>query len=144
MPERYSTERIANQVVKASMSRVRITVVALFPVLWLLAGQSLLEPGTDCAAVGIFHSNPALDSSELWPASPHLSTDISTRVVHSRSGKISGKTTPLPFEFLSRLQSARAFAAALSSQFPSPPALATSWQFACRAALEPRAPTSVS
>src|SRR5262245_45473234 len=111
MPERLSTERAANEVVKPSMSRVRITLVALFPALWLLTGQALLEPCTDCAAVGNFDSNTALDSSELWPTCPPFSADVSTRVVQTRSGKLSVKTSLLPFEFHCGVQSAMAASA---------------------------------
>jgi hypothetical protein len=144
MWERGSTERRAKQAVKASMSRFKIALVALLPGLWLLAGQSLIEPSLDCAVGGVLDSNHALDGSKFSHTYPPFSSDVSTRVIHSRSGKISGKTSSLPFEFLSGVQTATAFSAAPSILFHNPPELASSWQFACRAAPEPRAPTSLS
>src|SRR6478735_9034489 len=92
MPRRNLTERTESRAVEPSMSRVKIMLVAFFPALWLLGGQSLFDLCTDCAASALPDSNSAFASSKQCPSHSLFSSDISTRVAHSRVGKFSAKS----------------------------------------------------
>jgi len=144
MPEQNLSERTTHQAVQPSMSRVKITLVALFPVFWLLAGQSVLDFCADCTILDAADSKAALSTGKKCNSHTPFSSDISKHAVRSRIGKIAAKIQLLPAELTSRSNSDEASSSAHSELPSAPPALAASWQFACRAALEPRAPSSVS
>jgi hypothetical protein len=143
MFQRHSSERTLIRVVKASMSRVMIICVAVVSALRMLTGQCALETQSGFASPGSLQSTFAFDNANVGRSSSPFSADISARVAHSRIGKIPGKITPLPSDPLCRLHSVPATTALAALRLPRP-ALASCWQFACRAAPEPRAPASVS
>src|SRR5262249_5673264 len=141
MAERTANERATRFAVKATMDRVKLMLVALLPAFWLLpAGPSLVCD--NCVARGSDDSGVAIQCDKHGPSHSIYSTDISARPVTSRAGKHFGKSNTLLFEPFSESPSLTRLAP--SEQRESPLALRTSWQFACRAAGEPRAPSSVS
>ena len=143
--KRFPNERSPRTPVKPAMDRVKITLVALFPALWLLtSGQSLLDPRDSCANPAPCNSTCTCEDGEPCPSHPLGSPDISARPVRSRLGPQVGHSNLLPLEPISPSYAVERTPQTVFAQRESPPALATSWQFACRAALDPRAPSSVS
>ena len=143
--KRFPNERSRRAVVKPAMDRVKITLVALLPALWLLAsGQSFFDPRDSCANPAPCNSTCTSEDGKPCPSHPLYSPDISARPVRSRLGPQVGHSNLLPLEPISASYAVERAPQTLSAQRESPPAVATSWQFACRAALDPRAPSSVS
>ena len=143
--KRFPNEGSPRTPVKPAMDRVKITLVVLFPALWLLAsGQSLLDPRDSCATPAPCNSTCTSEDGKPCPSHPLCSPDISARPVRSRLGPQVGHSNLLPLEPISPSYSVERTPQTVFAQRESPLALATSWQFACRDALDPRAPSSVS
>ena len=124
-------------------SRAKLAFVALVPALWLVAcGQSLLIACDD--PTGCSHSQCGLDADKDCHSMPLSCSDDAVRVTRSRVVNFFGKSSLTFWGDGSTSSSARPpVVARLASNLKSPE-LATFWQFACRAALEPRAPCLVS
>src|SRR5262249_39253887 len=140
-------ERCERWVVKAVMDRVKVALVSLLPVLWLMAsGQSFAEPCRNCATANKPDSKFALESGQRCPSNEAtVFTDLSARRANARIGSQSAKLIFFPVEPAIGSRSVdRRFLAVFSSLREGPCALAVRWQFDCRAASEPRAPSSVS
>lgn len=144
--KRFPNERSPKAGVQSAMDRMRITLVALFPALWLLAsGQSLADSCGTYGNPAPCNSTSTVDCSKPCPALPVCSPDISARPVRSRLSPQAGSGNLLPFHPVSPSYAFERTAPAVCAQREeSPLALAASWQFACRAALDPRAPSFVS
>ena len=145
MPAECPNERSAQWRVTAVMNRIRITFVALLPALWLLAsGQFLFDSsGNGAATTGGCHSQCVLEGGKHCLSHPPSASDISARGIRSRVGKHSGKSDLICLEPISCSAWPRS-AIACFTVHTSSPALATGWQFACRAAPNPRAPSFAS
>jgi hypothetical protein len=128
------------------MDRVKVTLVALLPALWLMAsGQSFLNPCAHCASATSRDSASAFESRHSCPSGAAGSVDLSARRANPRIGAQSAKSNFPPFEPINGSQAFdRTFPANSSSQREGLIALAVRWQFDFRAASEPRAPSLVS
>jgi hypothetical protein len=129
------------------MDRVKVALVSLLPVLWLMAsGQSFAEPCRNCATANKADSKFALESGRRCPShEATASIDLSVRRAKARIGSQSAKTSFFPVEPTIGSQSVDGrFSSGFSSFHDGACALAVRWQFDCRAASEPRAPSSVS
>jgi hypothetical protein len=136
-------------VVEVVMDRVKITLAALLPTLWLMAaGQSFADPcggHATLTTVNAFDSEFAFESGKHCPSNDPCSTDLSARRAKARIGSHSAKGIFFVTRPTTRSQVAQpTFSPNSSSVREGPRALATRWQFDCRAAPEPRAPSSVS
>src|SRR5437868_14398972 len=70
-----------------AMDRVKITLVALLPALWLMAsGQCVLDPCSNCASAGTRDSMLAFESGQHCPSSATAAVDVSARRLNSRIG----------------------------------------------------------
>jgi hypothetical protein len=140
-------ERCERWVVKADMDRVKVALVSLLPVLWLMAsGQYFADPCGACPTGGAPDSKFALESGKHCPSNEATSSiDLSARRANARIGSHLAKANFFPAEPTTNSRSVdRRFLTDFSSSREGPRALATRWQFDCRAASEPRAPSSVS
>jgi len=127
--------------VKDDMDRVRLALVALLPTLFLLAsGQSVQGVCERCVTS---EAGSALGERGKPSAPPLTSTEFSARTAHARIGKYQGHGSLTPVEPFSELRSVEPPTRILPAVHARPIALAVSWQFACRTALAPRAPSSV-
>ena len=128
------------------MDRVKVTLASLLPVLWLMAsGQSFADPCGGCPTKAPCSSTVALENGQRCPSNEASSTDVSTWRANARIGSHSSKGNPLFVEPTDRSEAvSRRFLVDFSSFREGPGVLATRWQFDCRVASEPRAPSSVS
>src|ERR1051325_3993860 len=128
------------------MDRVKVTLVALLPALWLMAsGQYFLDPCGNCPAASAADSAYAIQKAENGPSSETGSVDLSTRRANLRIGQQSLRGNFFFVQPIARSQPVdEQFLSELSSNREGPPVLAARWQFDCRAAPEPRAPSSLS
>jgi hypothetical protein len=123
----------------------KLALVLLLSALWLCAsGQSLIVSCEVCSPTGSVASNSAFDSGNKCPLSHSSTSDPAGTAAHLRIVKQHAKArvvpcaqtlVPIP------LISATWF---LLSPGKCSSDLSTSWQFACRAALNPRAPSFIS
>ena len=137
-------ERIQFCVVKAAMDRVKITLVVLLPALWLMAsGQRFLDPCANCTSASVWaHS---FKGGNPCPSAETGSVDLSARRANSRISSQPPKPNFFSLERIGRSESLHdQFFAYYPSNREGLNALAIRWQFDCRAAPEPRAPSSVS
>jgi hypothetical protein len=142
-PAQIPNERPQRAVVKPVMDRARITLVAVFPALWLLvSGSYLPAPGDGCPAK--CDSTFAFGAGKQCPPYSVCTGDTAARPVNPRIGPQAGNGNVIPLESSFRSHSIERLSAPVFTQRESPLALAVSWQFACRAAPEPRAPSFVS
>ena len=138
-----SNERAARRPVKAVMYRMKIGLAGLLPALLLIAsGHAFLLSCDECAASSICDSQAMLDGDSRCPVQPFSGSDPAVTAIHLRAGKHSSKCSstscePICRSFLHEPPAVTDLVSRVKS-----PDLATSWQFACRAALEPRAPSS--
>jgi hypothetical protein len=128
------------------MDRVKVTLVALLPALWLMAsGQSFTGRCPSCASASSRDSTLALESGQCCPSDAAGSVGLSALRANPRIGAHSAKSNFRPLEPIDYSQ---AFNRTLFANSPSQRdgliALAVRWQFDCRAASEPRAPSLVS
>jgi len=139
-------ERPESDVVKALMDRVKVTLVALLPALWLMAsGQYFLDPCGNCPATSASNSSFAFEQGKHCSSNETGSIDLSARRTNLRVSAQSAKNNFFPVEpAIGSKSVSQRFSAVLSSDREGPLALATRWQFDCRAAPQPRAPSSVS
>jgi hypothetical protein len=139
-------ERPESDVVKALMDRMKVTLVALLPALWLMAsGQYFLDPCGNCPAASASDSSFAFEKGQHCSSNEAGSIDLSARRTNLRVGAQSAKSNFFPVgPTVGSNSVSQRFSAVLSSNREGPLALATRWQFDCRAAPEPRAPSSVS
>jgi len=140
-------EQCERWVVKADMDRVKVALVSLLPVLWLMAsGQYFADPCRNCATTKASDSKFALESGKRCPSNDATSsTDLSARRANARIGSHLTKANLFPVEPTTGSGSVDGrFLVDFSSACDGPRALATRWQFDCRAAPQPRAPSSVS
>ena len=145
MPTPNPNERSRKRAVKTVMNRVKLSLVALLPAFWLLAsGQSLLDPCDICASRGFDVSKSTFEGGKQCPLHSVCSFDTAARPVKSRIGPQVPKGKFMPLEPIARSHAVERTPTLVSAQRESPIALATCWQFACRAALDPRAPSSIS
>jgi hypothetical protein len=142
---RAPNEQSSCDPVKRVMDRTKIAFVALLPALWLLVcGQGLSAQCIDCSKEVSRDQTCTLLSCKYCPSDAVSSQDISARRAPSRPGK-SGNTNATLLSPISRPHAVEHASLALSCpRRESRAALATCWQFACRAALDPRAPSSIS
>jgi len=139
-------EQCERWVVKADMDRVKVALVSLLPALWLMAsGQCFARPCDSCATDNAPDSKFALESGKHCPSKEANSIDLSARRANARIGSHLAKANFFSSEQTTSSRSVdRRFLTDFSSSREGPRALATRWQFDCRAASEPRAPSSVS
>ena len=141
----FTNEHSGHSPVECLMNRAKLGFVALLPVLWILAsGESLLASCDGCNSTGLCGSQSILDGGKPCPSQPLSGSDAAASTVHSRVVKHSGKSSLTPSENICRTFSLQSNAVARPAPRTSPPGLATSWQFTCRAALDPRAPSFAS
>jgi hypothetical protein len=128
------------------MDRVKVTLAALLPALWLMAsGQCFADPCGSCATVSARDSKFAFESGKQCPSNEASSIDLSARRAKARIGSHSAKANLFFIEPIAHSKVAHPkFSGNFSSVREGPLALATRWQFDCRAAPQPRAPSSVS
>src|SRR6266404_1748651 len=123
--KRFPNERSPRTAVKPAMDRVKITLVALFPALWLLAsGQSLLDPRDSCANPAPCNSTCTAEDGKPCPSHPLCSPDISARPVRSCLGPQVGHSNLLPLEPISPSYAVERTPQTVSAQRESPLALA--------------------
>ena len=145
MINRFTNERAGNSSVECLMNRAKLGFVALLPVVWLLAsGESLLASCAECGGTGFCDSQSILGNGKRCPPQPLSGSDAAASGVHSRILKHSGKSSLTPCENICRSSSLQSNGVARLTPHANSPNFATSWQFACRAALEPRAPSFAS
>lgn len=139
-------ERLKRRPVEAFMDRVKVTLVALLPALWLIAsGERLLGSCGHCSTPTTSVTKHAFENDKGCPSTGYGSVDLSARRVNSRISSQPGKVAFFFLDSTARSESLRA--QSLANIHPcreGPIALAARWQFDSRAAPEPRAPTSVS
>jgi hypothetical protein len=129
----------------AVTNRVKLALAVLMPALWLFAsGQSLLAYGDECTFAGVDSSQASLDSGKSFPHQPFCGSDAAAMGVHARLVKHLGKGSPSYREHFCSLDFLLPLTAALRAARENSPDLVSSWQFACRAALDPRAPSCIS
>jgi hypothetical protein len=128
------------------MDRVKVTLAALLPALWLMAsGQCFADPCAGGATAGARDSKVAFESGKRCPSNEAYSIDLSVRRASARIGSHSAKGNFFFTEPTTRSQVAHSrFLGNFTSVREGPQALAARWQFDCRAASQPRAPSSVS
>ena len=142
---RTPNEQSSCNPVKGVMDRTRIAFAALFPVLWLLlCGQGLSAQCVDCSKEISSHQTCTLLSCQHCPPDAVSSQDIPARRAPSRLGKSGNTNTALLSPISRRPTAEHAPLAIRSPRRESPLAVAMCWQFVCRAALDPRAPSSIS
>jgi len=145
MINKFPNERAGHSPVECLMNRTKLGFVALLPVLWLLAsGESLLASCCECGGTGLCDSQSIRDSGNRCPSQPISGSDAAVIAVHSRVLKHSGNGSLTPCENICQPFSLQSNAVARLAPRTNSPNLATSWQFACRAALDPRAPSFAS
>ena len=144
MTARFTSERVGHSPVECLMNRGKLTLVAFLPVLWLFAsGESLLASCDECGT-RICDSQSILNGGKGCPAQPLSNSDAAASALHSRILKHSGKSSLTPCENICGSVSLQPQAVAHLAPRTNSLDLATSWQFACRAALDPRAPSFAS
>ncbi len=128
------------------MSRMKIMIGSLLPLLWVLAvGPGLLDPAAECVTDA---SLSAIRQARHGKQSPLQAPDSvfaqSIRSGSRRPSMCSGPDGVIPF--LNSASRAPGFVQtdAAPSLSEVPIALARTWQFFWRAAREPRAPSLVS
>jgi len=128
------------------MDRVKVALASLLPVLWLMAsGQDLADPCGACPTGSACDSKFAFENGKRCPANEGSSTELSTCRANTRIGSHSAKGNLFFVEPTDGSEAVgRRFLADFSSLREGPRTLVTRWQFDCRAAPEPRAPSSVS
>ena len=129
---------------KPGVDRLKITLVALFPALWLLTSTHSVH-GSNGASGSAVQDRSTCNAECGKPCgSRPLSADISAPPFRSRFGSQMPESTspPLKAEFPSC--AIERVPVPVFAQRETLLTLARSWQFACRAALDPRAPSSVS
>lgn len=142
---RTPNEQSSQDPVKRVMDRTKIAFAALLPALWLLlCGQGLSAQRIDCSKEISRDQTCTLQSGKYCSSDAVLSQDITARRASSRLGKSGNSNTTLlnPISRPHTLE--HASLVIRSPRRESPLALATCWQFVCRAALDPRAPSSIS
>ena len=141
MTARFTNERLGRLPVECLMNRGKLTLVVLLPVVWLFAsGESLLASCEECGT-RICNSQSILKGGKGCPAQPLSNSDAAASAIHSRVLKHSGKNGLTPCENIYRSFSLQPDAVAYFAPRTNSPDLATSWQFAYRTALDPRAPS---
>ena len=140
---RTENECIVSEMVKGLMDRLKVSLISLFSGLsFLVSGQSLF---VDCAVQDSNQTTCVLQSSKDSCSHGLNSYDIFARQAVSRIGKHLGKGHLPSSHLLCRSHSLeRIFLKLSCADSEKPSALATCWQFECRAALNPRAPSLVS
>jgi hypothetical protein len=138
-------QQIPHEVMKPTWDGAKASLVWVLPALWvLISAQGLSAQCSDCAIEPSQHSASSLQSGKRHAPDAIPSRDLSLRRPSNRIVK-SGKNTlydVAPFLRQGAVERAT-FTIYLPQCHPSP-ALATRWQFDCRAAREPRAPSAVS
>ena len=144
MASKHKTERSGHGFVEALMNGGKHALVILLSALWLCAsGQSLLAPCDSCRTGASASPNHILDAGKSCPCSPFSNSDFAGTAIHSGVTKHLGKAGPIVCENACRSSVLAAPADIQCSLRHSAQDRATSWQFVCRAALDPRAPSSV-
>jgi hypothetical protein len=138
-------EQSSRDPVKGVMDRTKIALAALLPALWLLlCGQGLPEQCIDCSNETCMDLTCTLQNGKHSSLEAVPSPDITARRATSRLGKSGNANTPLVTAVSREHAVEHAYLAILSARRQSPPGLVARWQFDCRAALDPRAPSSIS
>ena len=142
-PNKSNSERHKNYEVKASMS-TKFSFIGLVSALCLLAsGYSGFGSCNDCAPATQDRA-AAFESAKHCSFSSIFSSDLSARRFSSRNGLQTGKSDVPLFESTYSSHTVERDIAILCPRPYGPLSLVSSWQFACRAALDPRAPSSRS
>ena len=125
--------------------RTRFALVALLPAFCLIvSGQTAFVSCDNCSAT-IFDSCDC--TIQAWKHSPRGSEaclDLSVGRLASRTGKQSGRNVMLPDLILGSSCAEQSSLAEPATQRPRGFAVTPPWQFDCRAAGEPRAPSFLS
>jgi len=144
-PARECFMEFENPSLSPRLCRITVVIASFLPALWLaLSGPSSLAPVAGCVTCGVLAwAANSKDTGQDRSASAYA-FETSARPTNSRIGVQTG-----PDRFSSPAGVASVFAepARLALSFHAPEklmALAHSWQFDLRTALEPRAPSSVS
>ena len=138
-----NSERHEKYKVKASMS-TKFSFIGLLSALCLLAsGYSGFGSCNDCAPASQDRA-AAFESAKHCSLSSFFSSDLSARRFSSRNGQQIGKSDVPLVESAWSSHIVERDIAILCPRLDGPLSLISSWQFACRAALDPRAPSSRS
>jgi hypothetical protein len=135
-------ERFGRSFVQAIVDRAKITLACIVPAFCLLiCAESLAASCDRCGSEPGTESTYSLQDGRHPPLHRPLSSDAAVRHGILRTGKLS-KSQPLTFLPIRHSRTAVAAPLELSSpRHESPPTLVTRWQFICRAARDPRAPS---
>jgi hypothetical protein len=128
------------------MDRVKITLAAMLPALWLLAsGQCFVDGRGGCGDLRSGETAGVNEGGKHRDSNAQCSSELSARRTSSRIGTQPAKGYHPKLEPISGLQFSNHWLFAVSnSQAQGPSALASRWQFDCRAAPQPRAPSLIS
>jgi hypothetical protein len=148
---KYATERPTRWIAESPMNGARYALVILLSVISLFAyGQPLFASCEDCRTTSLIGSviagdlSPsALGSDHNCPPSPFSTSDPGTST-YLRILKHSAKARIFFWAHTCPAIPLHPPAACQTAPSKSAPAPSTSWQFVCRAALDPRAPTFFS
>jgi len=126
--------------------RMKLVVASLLPTLWLVtSGQSLLDPMGPCATGNFCAWVSRSESGEDFPLKQARFFLAAARPISIRIGTHSGTDKIPSLETIFCGWDVEWTPIAISSPTSDGSlALAKSWQFHCRTALEPRAPSPVS
>src|SRR5258705_74975 len=128
--------------VEPMMDRVKVTIAALLPALLLLAsGQYLL--GDVHASCNSSASTCTIQDGSNCDSHPLCPLDTTARLINLRLAKHFGKAYPQVQEPISSTITLERSIRAAFTENQSPSSSST-WLFACRAASNPRAPSSGS
>lgn len=135
-------EHVRRGFVKPIVDRAKITLGCILPALFLLiCSQSLAASCERCGAEPQADSTYSLQDGRHVPVHTPSPSDATVRHGSWRIVKLS-KTQPLTFLPIRHWRTAVAAPLDLSSpRHQSPTALVTRWQFDCRTAWDPRAPS---
>ena len=149
-PERSPARTVSNEQssrdsVKRVMDRTRIAFAALLPALWLLlCGQALSAQRIDCPNEACTDPTCTFQNGKHSSFDAVSSPDLTARRATSRLGKSGNGNTDLVTAVSREYGVEHASLAIRSARPQGPSGLAARWQFDCRAALDPRAPSSIS
>src|ERR1051326_2807074 len=142
MPTLCPDERSAQPRVEATVNSIQRTLAALLPVLWLVAGgQSMLAFQTEYGAPRSCASQHAFQGDKRCPSQHLPASDAAATLLHSRLAKYPVKGSLASCKHTPRSCSIQPLLLTRRGARRTLPDLATSGQFPCRAALDPRPPS---
>ena len=137
-----TTERSTARPVKIDMDRVKVAFIAIVPALLFIAAAPVAFGASNhcrlsCFTGSAFRARPCA-------AFPIDSRDIVAHPAHVRYGKYLPRAPLQPFQPVPSFSEVKSPQAAFYWLVHSSRPLSVPWQFFCRAAAQPRAPSFVS